>query len=303
MRPFCWLCGLLAVLLQSPSLAYGQQTLAGAPVSTPTRGFRSADIGGRTLRYLCAGTGSPTVVVEQGMAISMETTFSWKEPVGWAVIFPRIAAVTHVCVYDRAGLGTSTRLSAPATSADAARDLHALLDNLRIGPPYVLAGQSLGGMDALAFASAYPAAVAGMVLIDSSHPQQQRRFAAVLPLRQPGESEILRGFRDGPDKPVMGEWFNFPGNTQEMRRLPDLRDAPLIVLTHDPKESAAGGPVPAQWQQLTEPVWQQLQSQLAALSTRARQVIVAHAGHNIQYEQPQVVADAILDVVRQVRTH
>ena len=280
--------------------AHAQQTLAGLPVEKPVPGFLTANIGDhRTLRYRCAGHGTPTVLVEQGMAISVETTFSWKAPVGWAVIFPRISRVTRICVYDRAGLGRSSKLTAPATSLDAARDLHVMLGRLRIPPPYVLAGQSLGGMDALMFANTYPNTVTGMILIDSSHPDQQRRFAEVLPPRSADESPVLRGFRDGPDAPVMGEWFDFPRNSQLMRNLQGLGDKPLIVLTHDPRAIAPGGLVPAQWEELTEPVWQQLQAQLATLSTNSKHIVVDHAGHNIQLEQPQVVVNAILDVIQQ----
>lgn len=255
------------------------------------------------MRYRCAGNGTPAVVVEQGMAISMETTFSWSKPVGWAVILPIIAPVTRICVYDRSGLGLSSRMDAPATSLDAARDLHALLGVLHVKPPYVLAGQSLGGMDTLAFARAYPGSVAGMILIDSSHPEQQRRFGQVLPPRQADESDDLRGFRDGPSGPVMGEWFDFRRNSEELRPLPSLGAEPLIVLTRDPTLKVSGGPVPEKWAELTEPVWQQLQADLARLSTNSRHAVVPHAGHNIQFEQPQVVADAILEVVRAVRTH
>jgi len=282
--------------------AHAQQTLAGVPVEKPVPGFLSADIGDhRTLRYKCAGRGTPTVLVEQGMAISVETTFSWKTPVGWAVIFPRISRVTRICVYDRAGLGLSSKLTAPATSLDAARDLHVLLGRLRIPPPYVFAGQSLGGMDALMFADTYPNTVTGMILIDSAHPDQQRRFAEVLPPRGVDESPLLRGFRDGPDAPVMGEWFDFARNSQLMRNFQGLGDRPLIVLTHDPKAIAPGGLVPPQWEELTEPVWQQLQAQLATLSTNSKHIVVDHAGHNIQFEQPQVVVNAILDVIGQVK--
>jgi pimeloyl-ACP methyl ester carboxylesterase len=293
---------LLAGITLVGHFAHAQQTSAGVPVEKPVPGFQSANIGDhRTLRYRCAGRGTPTVLVEQGMAISVETTFSWKEPVGWAEIFPHISRVTRICVYDRAGLGRSSKLTLPATSLDAAKDLHLLLGRLRIPPPYVLAGQSLGGMDALMFANAYPSAVAGIVLIDSAHPDQQRRFAEVLPPRSADESALLRGFRDGPDAPVMGEWFDFPTNSALMQNIQGLGNKPLVVLTRDPKVIAPGGLVPPQWEKLTEPVWQQLQAQLATLSTNSKHIVVEHAGHNIQLEQPQVVVNAILDVVRQVR--
>jgi pimeloyl-ACP methyl ester carboxylesterase len=151
------------------------------------------------------------------------------------------------------------------------------------------------------FANTYPTTVSGMILIDSAHPDQQRRFAEVLPPRSADESAVLRGFRDGPDAPVMGEWFDFPRNSELMRNLQGLGDKPLIVLTRDPKTIAPGGLVPPQWEELTGPVWQQLQTQLATLSTNSKHIVVDHASHNIQLEQPQVVVNAILDVIQQVK--
>jgi pimeloyl-ACP methyl ester carboxylesterase len=111
-----------------------------------------------------------------------------------------------------------------------------------------------------------------------------------------GHDRILR-----PAAPFAGEWFNFPANSNLMQQLPNLGNKPLIVLTRDPKGTTPEGPIPSQWWLLTDPVWQQLQVELAGLSTNSQHRVVEHAGHNIQFEQPQVVADAILDVVGQVR--
>src|SRR5262245_45351913 len=87
---------------------------------TPAPGFRSAEISNhRVLRYKCMGTGTPTVVVEAALGVSVEATFAREQPVGWAVIAPKVAAVTRTCVYDRAGLGSSTGLTAPGTSREA----------------------------------------------------------------------------------------------------------------------------------------------------------------------------------------
>jgi pimeloyl-ACP methyl ester carboxylesterase len=301
-RAFRMFSHLLAVVSMFGARGLCHAQTAGVPVERPTRGFMSVTVGpGRVFRYRCAGRGRPTVVVEQGMGISVETVFSWEKRVGWAVIFPQVAKVTQVCVYDRAGLGRSTPLNSPATSLDAAHDLHGLLQTLRIAPPYVLAGQSLGGLDALMYAHTYPQAVAGLVLIDSAHPDQAQRFGKVLPPRSPDESAVLRGFRDGPDQPVAGEWFDFPRNSKLMRDLPPVGNKPLIVLTHDPRAVTPGGLVPAEWEHVTEPVWQQLQVELSELSTHSQHTVVDHAGHNIQLEHPEVVTDAIFEVVAQVR--
>ncbi len=48
-------------------------------------------------------------------------------------------------------------------------DLHLLLANSVIAPPYVVVGHSVGGIFARLFAPRYPQEVAGMVLVDSSH--------------------------------------------------------------------------------------------------------------------------------------
>lgn len=284
-------------------VSFSLQAQEPPPALRPVAGFHSVKVAGnRTLRYKCEGIGEPTVIVEAALGVSVEATFARQQPVGWAVIAPKIATITQTCVYDRAGLGLSSALTAAETSREAARDLHGMLGVLHIRPPYVLAAHSLGGMDALMFAYLYPESVAGMVLVDSAHPEQQSRFAKVLPRRGSDESDLLKGFRDGPAGPVNGEWFDFLRNTREMQHLPSLGDKPLIVLTRDPNSTAASGLVPNEWEQSIEPVWQELQRQIAALSTNSKHFVVPHAGHAIQYEQPEVVIEAITDVVNQVRS-
>jgi pimeloyl-ACP methyl ester carboxylesterase len=269
--------------------------------SSSTPGFQTADIGDKELRYRCEGQGTPAVIVEQGGGISLETVFSWKSPVGWAVIVPKLAKETTVCVYDRAGLGRSSKVTSPRTSFDAAADLQRLLTKIGIAPPYVIAGQSLGGMNARAFASTYPDAVAGLVLIDSSHPDQLERIARVLPPRSADESPFFAGFRDGPDQKALGgEWYDFKANSERLRKAGALGDKPLIVLTRSP-HAKQQGPLPKEWTDAIEPVWSELQKELASLSTNSKHIIASKAGHNIQLDEPDLVLDAILDVVSQVR--
>ena len=57
--------------------------------------------------------------------------------------------------------------------------LDELLEAAGVPGPYVLAGHSFGGLTMLIFAEAHPEKVAGVVLIDSSHPRQDEAFAAV----------------------------------------------------------------------------------------------------------------------------
>jgi pimeloyl-ACP methyl ester carboxylesterase len=180
--------------------------------------------------------------------------------------------------------------------------LRALLAREKVTPPYVLAGQSLGGMNALAFAIRNHDEVGGVVLIDSSHPQQLQRMNAVLPPRRDDESEVLRGFRDGPDRAAMGgEWFDFGKNADQFANNMSIGNIPLLVLTAAPQLPNDQSPVPHEWQIAIEPVHQQLQRELAGVSTDSKQVVAHKAGHNIQLDEPELVLDAITTLVMRAR--
>lgn len=297
-----WTIAIVVSLMTGPVLGQERPPLASVPAASPTEGFRSADVKGLTFRYFCQGVGSPTVIIEQGGGISLETVFSWKQRVGWAALMPKIASLTRICVYDRVGLGRSSTAERARTSFDIAIELHALLTREKITPPYVLSGQSLGGMNALAFANLHRDEVVGLVLIDSSHPQQLQRMNAVLPPRRADEAEMLRGFRDGPGRTGMGgEWFDFARNAEQFANSMRIGRIPLIVLTAAPQPPNDKSPLPREWQAAIEPMHQQLQRELASVSTDSKHIIAQKAGHNIQLDEPQLVLDAITDLVTRAR--
>jgi pimeloyl-ACP methyl ester carboxylesterase len=121
------------------------------------------DVGGHRLHLDCRGTGSPTVVLENGLSLVSPM---------WGRITDATAGTTRVCAYDRAGQGWSDDAPAPQDSAAVTRDLHALLDAAGESGPFVLAGHSIGGVYALTYAARYPDQVAGLVLLDSASPHQ-----------------------------------------------------------------------------------------------------------------------------------
>ncbi len=121
------------------------------------------DVGGHQLHLSCTGTGSPTVVLENGLS---ETS-----PL-WTAVTARVADSTRICAYDRAGQGWSTDTPHPQGGLEVVTDLHTLLTVAGETGPYVLAGHSSGGAFALTYAARYPEQVAGMVLLDSSSPYQ-----------------------------------------------------------------------------------------------------------------------------------
>jgi pimeloyl-ACP methyl ester carboxylesterase len=115
------------------------------------------DTGGYKLHIFCMGQGSPTVILDHvGAGNSAQ----------WALVQPEIAKTTRVCAYDRAGFGWSDPGPAPRDARQNVQELHALLTNAQIAPPYVLVGHSFGGDVARLYAEQYRDQVAGMVLVD-----------------------------------------------------------------------------------------------------------------------------------------
>jgi pimeloyl-ACP methyl ester carboxylesterase len=80
-----------------------------------------------------------------------------------------------VCSYDRAGYGWSDSGPEPRSSLQIAHELKQLLQASGETGPYVLVGHSMGGYDIRVYTSQYPNDVVGMVLVDSSHEDQDLR--------------------------------------------------------------------------------------------------------------------------------
>lgn len=140
---------------------------------------RMVDIGSRRLQLDCRGAGSPTVVFESGLV--SEGSLSWT-----AVQTP-IAAVTRACSYSRAGIMWSDPRPGPFSGKQAAEDLHALLSRAGEKGPFVLVGHSLGGPYNMIFTKYFGAGVAGLVFVESAHPDQDKRAAVIVPANLPPE--------------------------------------------------------------------------------------------------------------------
>jgi len=78
----------------------------------------------------------------------------------------------------------STDESAPRTGAAIVAELHAVLKQTGVRPPYVLVGHSLGGLYTSLYARTYPGEVVGLVLLDSMHPEQIERCQQYLPPKE-----------------------------------------------------------------------------------------------------------------------
>ena len=271
-----------ALVLALPVGVIAQEGTPTEAPATPTPSGSRVDIGGRALFISCVGTGSPTVVLEAGGGNSAET---------WAGVQPEIARFTRVCSYDRAGLGQSD--PAPAgvrTVQDSVDDLHALLDAAGVSGPYVLIGHSFGGLIVRLYASQYPDDVAGLVLVDAMPPDFLASGLALLPPAERQETfAIMRGLH--PQDPehldiiASGVWV--------MAHPPAL--VPTVVLAAGLHGAPDAPPDPA-----FEELWAELQREQAR-ALDARLLSVPEGDHFLQLDRPELVIEAIRQVVEAVR--
>jgi pimeloyl-ACP methyl ester carboxylesterase len=156
------LFGLVLLLLLS-GLTYEQVGRGHDKRDLPRRIGQAVDVGGRTMNLYCSGQGSPTIILETG---------GNSPGYGWMPIQTKLAGFTRACWYDRAGVGWSDPPQGPRTSASMVTDLHEMLGRAGVPPPYVLVGASIGGEYARVYTSHYPQDVAGLVFVDSAHPDE-----------------------------------------------------------------------------------------------------------------------------------
>jgi pimeloyl-ACP methyl ester carboxylesterase len=314
---------LLALLIALPLAGVTYQFIA-TRVDTgnyPPPG-QMVDVGGYRLHLFCTGEntgGGPTVILEASLGATSSV---------WAWIQPEIAKSTRVCAYDRAGMGWSDPSPQPRDSHHIAADLHRLLQNAQIPGPYVLAGWSYGGLYMRAYASQYREEVAGLVLLDSSSPDQctstpagqaqcasnARIYSFAPSLARMGIIRVMNLFQPASGLPSpqreaylaassatkdwvaqSAEFLASPATNTQVLSSASLGAMPLFVLT-----ATDHGTPPD-----LEKLWQGWQTGLAALSTNSVQRIVSGATHAsliLDSTDAKASAEAILQVVAAVRT-
>ena len=274
-----WLLYSFTGVLALVAFGGGYHTLATSPDRQRDRApGRLVDMGGRRLHLVCAGSGSPTVLLQSGLG----------ETAGyWAWISAAVATETQVCAYDRAGRGWSDAAARVQDGEAVAADLRALLDRVHIDGPLVLVGHSSGAQYVRIFTGRYPARVAGIVLLDGQPADaferlpdfpafydRFRRVSALLP------SGFYRSLRD--------EFATLPTSLRQAHTVRTFGDLPLVVVTalHDAQDG-----------------WLPLQDELAAMSTNSSHRVVPYSHGEVvtDREASEVSSQAIRDVVHAVR--
>jgi pimeloyl-ACP methyl ester carboxylesterase len=294
MRIHHCLVALVAWLTWAPVAA--AEPLSGNPAG------RLIDIGSHSLYLRCIGTGTPAVLFESGIGgVSME----------WLRLQRQIGQFTMACSYDRAGYGLSEASPQPRTARAIVDELHRLRRNARIPLPIIIVAHSFGGYAAQLYARTYPQELAGVILVDASHPDQTRTFkmrkyafcsqvddgyaylqvsiaprapAGLSPANQRIALALMR--RPAAIRAQLSELCHFSESARQVRDAPPFPDLPLVVIS---RGRTAFPPTPRG--RFLERAWRGYQADLAGLVAGGVHVVARRSGHTIHLDQPGVIAE------------
>lgn len=294
------ICLSALLLVLGSGAVFASETIFAEDLNPPGQ---LVDIDGHRMHINCLGKGQPTIVFDSGVGgFSLE----------WVLIQNAISAQTRVCAYDRAGYGWSDMGPLPRTSKRIVDELHKLLSAAMIQGPYILVGHSFGGYTARYFASLYPEEMAGLVLVESSHPEQVGRLPQhkkTPALQYPARSRtwdvshpVLHEHypqQSGVNAVrLMSSWkyrftlqeemLSLPQSALEVLESAPLPIIPLVVLTRGQRvwpNNSLGDEM--------EKTWMEMQDELSSLSRDAVHLIAEHSGHSIHLDQPGLVISAL----------
>jgi pimeloyl-ACP methyl ester carboxylesterase len=317
-RPSLWSTILVAlalfVLLALSGAAYNALAFR-ADVRRHPRPGRLVSSGGIRLNLFCTGQESPTVVLEAGLADSLDS---------WRLVQPEIARFARVCSYDRAGYGYSDAGPMPRTSDRIASELHAALESASEKAPYLLVGHSFGGFNVRVFNGKYPDQTAGLVLVDSTQEDQYRLLpkawadlSSEVRVRAERQSfwaplyidfglarlELRLHGQESPPVLLQSKYLKARASAEQARMAGNIEDKPLVVLTAGKAiDASLRAALNAQDQEAYSDVWiNTLQVRLEKLSRRGRRVVVADSGHDIPSDRPDAIVSAVRELIGTVR--
>jgi pimeloyl-ACP methyl ester carboxylesterase len=291
--------GLLVCLLATPTFGVGDARAQTAQIQP-----RMLDVEGIAMRIASAGIeqrkpAQPVVILEAGA--SEPGTFPLDT---WSKVFPEIARLGPVLAYERRGNGMSGADTERPTLRRVARVLHALLEQTKVGPPYVLLGQSWGGNYIRAFYDQYPGEVAGMIFVDAETevsptreekaavlPPDQRAVALApptLPAIPPGTPAGLRAeFEE-----IGREMVNDGAESRTLRRVSGIPIAVVIATPPGRMRGNSGAVTRLSIRHASD--W-------ALASPNGIFLAASHVGHFVHVDDPMLVAGLVKHVLDHVR--
>jgi pimeloyl-ACP methyl ester carboxylesterase len=278
------------------------------------------DVGGYKLHADARGKGGPVVVFESGL--------DGGGSLAWSKVQDEVAEFATAFSYDRAGILYSERGPQPKTGEAMAEELHTLLKKSGLKGPYILVGHSMAGIILRSFIKNHPQEVAGIVFVDTSHPEQLTRFPELAKAMEalPPDAMVKLASNLGlvrlmikenypstlPADPtniinnalfpsslsaVLEEKNEFAPMSLIARDINSFGNIPLTVITGTSPNRINDFPDPEMGKKFI-PAWLGLQKEQVVLSTKGTHVLAPKSGHYVQFDQPELVINAIRKMIR-----
>ncbi|MCP2045287.1 alpha/beta fold hydrolase [Pontibacter sp. HSC-36F09] len=243
------------------------------------------NVGDHSLEMIQAGAGEYTVIFESGFGTDYKV---------WGNVAAEVLNSNQVMLYSRAGTGRSEANPKPQTLEAAVQDLNTLIDQANLKPPFILVGHSYGAFIIRAYAAQHPDKVKGLVFVDPAHEKMMQELKKADHAKAIKDMELQNSFipdRFKQENEAINRIF-------EKAALPDfgkLPQVPALVLTSVQKRA---NPELFLHQPKGVEVWRKLHNDFFSQFTSGAHVITANSGHNIHREEPELVINAIRQVVQ-----
>ena len=224
------------------------------------------------------GVDKPTIIFLNGFGARMDI---------WKKVKAELAGIGTLLIYNRTGLGKSSKAKVKQRADIVVATLRDLLKSKQLEPPYVLVGFSIGGLFANLFARKYPSETQAVVFVESSS-------------SNPDEVEILESHASLPLRIIDGIYHFifglFPNSEnweisviEESRVLVNeagvFPEVPVVVLS--------GAKTSWLRSQALADAGVELHGELASLTSSSRHIVSSKSGHIMVWTEPKLVADAI----------
>lgn len=229
--------------------------------------------------YVRVGTRVPVVVLQAGHQDGKKT---------WGKLVADLALQNMVIATDRPGHGGNPATDAPRDPCTIAGEQHKMLQIAGAPPPYILVGHSLGGLYQYAYAKLYPSDVAGIVLLDPTHPRHwetmQREF--------PRGADLIKLMRLVAFSSVDKKEFDAQAEYLNKLNLAQPLSIPAKLLVSGRFRPEERG----KFENMLKPLRQDWLQLLGA----KRMQVVWDSGHYIQKDSPEEVVSAVQQLISEI---
>ncbi len=229
------------------------------------------------------GTGGINIIFLNGFRMQFKT---------WDQVYPAFTSSNSAVLFNRRGVGKSSKATESQDGYTVINEMHSLFFSLKLNPPYIFVAHSLGGLFAHLYACVYPNEVAGIVFVESPHPEEVTEQKAITPpFFISSINSGLKAIETLFHKFKYSEDEQIDETIGQIKNAGQFPDIPIAVVSGTMKMPF----VPEKAFQ----IHQQYQDKLLRLSSKSKHYICKESGHFPQITEPTKVISAIQDILSQ----